>query len=133
MSERLSEHFTSTELACPCCGEYPIERELLLALETLRSAVSKHFERETPLYINSGYRCRSKNERVGGARFSQHMYGRAADVRLPEGLTPEEFLVFGKQVIGDKGGIGLYDTFMHVDVRGHKARWGPRMPASELE
>ncbi len=33
-----------------------------------------------PIYVNSGYRCSELNRRVGGARNSYHMQGRAADL-----------------------------------------------------
>lgn len=43
-------------------------------LDPLRSAYRK------PIYVNSGYRCRTLNDLVGGAKNSQHMVGRAADI-----------------------------------------------------
>ena len=43
-------------------------------LDPLRSAYRK------PIYVNSGYRCRTLNDLVGGAKNSQHMDGRAADI-----------------------------------------------------
>ncbi len=33
-----------------------------------------------PIYINSGYRCPELNQRVGGAKHSYHLQGRAADL-----------------------------------------------------
>lgn len=33
-----------------------------------------------PLYISSGYRCRELNSKVGGAKNSYHIFGRAADL-----------------------------------------------------
>lgn len=33
-----------------------------------------------PIYVNSGYRCPELNRRVGGARRSYHLQGRAADL-----------------------------------------------------
>ncbi len=40
-----------------------------------------------PIYVNSGYRCRELNQRVGGARNSYHMQGRAADLDTRAGLN----------------------------------------------
>lgn len=33
-----------------------------------------------PIYVNSGFRCSTLNELIGGARNSQHMDGKAADI-----------------------------------------------------
>ena len=33
-----------------------------------------------PIYVNSGFRCAMLNELIGGARNSQHMDGKAADI-----------------------------------------------------
>ena len=43
-------------------------------LEPLRTAYRK------PIYVNSGYRCEELNRLVGGAKNSQHMTGKAADI-----------------------------------------------------
>lgn len=43
-------------------------------LDPLRTAYRK------PIYINSGYRCEELNRLVGGAKSSQHMTGKAADI-----------------------------------------------------
>ena len=54
------------------------------------------------------------------------MLAKAADIKIP-GMTPkevkdtiEELIKSGKMV---KGGVGLYRTFTHYDVRGRNARW----------
>lgn len=33
-----------------------------------------------PIIVSSGYRCPCVNRAVGGAKYSQHMYGQAADI-----------------------------------------------------
>ncbi len=43
-------------------------------LDPLRTAYRK------PIYVNSGYRCEELNHLVGGAKNSQHMTGKAADI-----------------------------------------------------
>ena len=43
-------------------------------LDPLRTAYRK------PIYVNSGYRCEELNRLVGGAKNSQHMTGKAADI-----------------------------------------------------
>ena len=44
-------------------------------------------ERTMPIVINSGYRCTALNMAVGGAYNSNHLYGYAADIRVPSNVT----------------------------------------------
>ena len=41
-----------------------------------------------PIIINSGFRCKAVNRKVGGVRNSQHLVGQAADIRP---LNPQQF------------------------------------------
>lgn len=43
-------------------------------LDPLRARYGK------PIYVNSGFRCATLNTIIGGAKNSQHMYGKAADI-----------------------------------------------------
>lgn len=84
---------------------------------------------DEPIHINSGYRTPEHNKAVGGVEYSQHLYGKAADIWV-KGMTPLaiketiEFLI--KREGMDEGGIGLYDTFVHYDCRLGKVRWDYR-------
>jgi uncharacterized protein YcbK (DUF882 family) len=101
----VSAHFQRWEFKCPHCGVALVRPRLLEALERLRSYRSK------PIIIVSGYRCPVHNEKVGGARDSQHMYAAAADV--PEGsCSLDEARAAGFTGIGLKHGQPT-----HVDVR----------------
>lgn len=113
----LSAHFRRRELACPCCGELGLDPLLLVGLEWLRRLVGK------PVSINSAFRCPAHNASVGGLPDSQHLLGRAADIRV-DGVTPQRLRDLAQQIpYFFEGGIGLYPTFLHVDVRGSRARW----------
>ena len=113
----LSGHFKRREFSCPCCGEMELEPLLLVGLEWLRRLVGK------AVTINSGYRCAAHNRAVGGETDSQHMSGRAADI-VVSGMTPARLKDLAQQIpYFNDGGIGLYKTFVHVDVRGRRARW----------
>ena len=110
MSDRYSQHFTVKELACKCCGQPgPIAQELIDALETLRAMAG------CPLIVTSGYRCTAHNRAIGGARDSQHIKGTAADVKATS-KTPLELFVLAAQ-IPDIKGLGLYRSWVHIDVR----------------
>lgn len=76
--------------------------------------------------INSGYRSPSHNAKVGGTKNSQHLLGKAADI-VVSGKTPKEVAnaIIKLQNEGKmaKGGVGLYNTFVHYDHRNTNARW----------
>src|SRR5690242_10311706 len=114
----LGAHFSREEFVCHCCGEFRLDDHLLAALEALRERVGE------AVLVLSGYRCPEHNRRVGGAANSQHVLGKAADVRVP-GLTLQQMYELAESVPAfAQGGIGVYDRgFLHVDVREPRARW----------
>ena len=84
-----------------------------------------------PLTITSGFRSQSYNDKVGGAKKSQHMLGNAVDIRM-RNKTKKEILEFVEAVVGNGiRGIGLYfparggGTFIHCDIRSGFNQWGP--------
>lgn len=119
-NDMLSKNFAVREVACRCgCGQCKIEPELIANLQVLRD------EAGVPLVINSGYRCESHNRRVGGSPRSQHMHGRAVDIR-PIGMSLSQLCQLAEKIPGfAQGGIGYYPHrgFLHVDVRSTPARW----------
>jgi uncharacterized protein YcbK (DUF882 family) len=74
----------------------------------------------------SGYRTPTHNKRVGGAKNSLHLEAKAADINA-KGLTPRQLYDVIEKLIAQgkmkQGGLGLYPTFVHYDIRGIKARW----------
>ena len=113
------QYFGRDEFACKCgkCGGYPVETKeaFVRKLDAFRERVGE------PVYINSGIRCAAHNAAVGGADDSRHMYGDAADIRC-DGKPPEKLYAIADEIFHD-GGVGLYDWGIHVDDRGHRARW----------
>ena len=65
------------------------------------------------------------NQKVGGARASQHLLGRAADIQV-SGASPLLVGQIAEYYLGGHGGIGVYQTFTHVDTRTARARWDQR-------
>jgi zinc D-Ala-D-Ala carboxypeptidase len=111
------KHFKHKEFACRHCGEIKVDINLLEKLEQLRTAIGNR-----PIYINSGYRCPTHNRNVGGAKNSQHMYGKAADIRAKD-MSPRTLEKFADTIFAN-GGVGMGgQNIVHVDTRGHKARW----------
>ena len=122
---KLSENFSLWEFKCKDGTNVPAEyldnvQKLVDNLQVLRDAVGK------PIRVISGYRSKKYNTRIGGARRSQHMTAKAADIKI-SGMKPAEVkeLIVGliKEGKMHKGGIGLYKTFTHYDIRGWNARW----------
>ena len=118
----LSTNFSRHEFACHgdhCCDHSaPISTELVSALQSLRETIGQS------LTVSSGFRCRKHNRAIHGSKDSQHCLGMAADLDVPENLTSEELAQAAEQIPAFyRGGIGVYATWIHVDVRGTRARW----------
>jgi uncharacterized protein YcbK (DUF882 family) len=111
---QISLHFTEDEFRCKCCGMIIVNPILIRQLEALRHALG-----DKPINVSSGYRCLNHNRAVGGSPRSQHLYGNAADIYV-SGISPKEL---AKQAGEFFDGIGIYEDFVHVDVRGYPARW----------
>ena len=99
---------------------------LAIEFERIRAAGGR------PIVIGSAYRTPAYNRRVGGARKSQHMEGRALDLYPPRGWTVTRLLEVVRAVAADPAsrifGIGEYPTFVHFDIRqapshGQLIRW----------
>ena len=118
----LSQHFSRSEFACHCgcgfgLGEHDVSAELVRVLEGIRA----HFD--APIMVVSGCRCARHNRTVGGARFSRHVLGQAADIRV-QGVVPKAVADFLCERYARTFGVGRYGTWTHVDVRATRARWG---------
>ena len=118
----ISEHFNRSEFACKgtnCCGgSHPVDQGLVDSLEHLRGIALR------PIIVTSGFRCRRHNIEIGGEEDSYHTLAMAADIKCP-GLTPEELAEMAEDVaVFRHGGIGIYPSWVHLDVRNTgAARW----------
>lgn len=114
--KKLSTNFKVREFACSD-GSDPvfIDSDLVNVLQKIRS----HFGKSVT--ITSAYRTPTHNKKVGGTTYSQHLYGKAADIKI-SGVSPAKVADYAETLL-PSGGVGTYDTFTHVDVRGAKARW----------
>lgn len=121
---KISEHFDSKEFACRCgkCEYDGTGMKWLLVsyLEKLREAVG------CPLTVNRGHSCPEHNAKVGGVPNSFHIKGSAADITCT-GASLDELARKASEIF-NLGGVGFYpeEGFVHVDVRGVRARWTKR-------
>lgn len=101
----------------------------------------------SPLIVLSWYRTPAYNKRIGGAKFSQHMTGCAADIRPVDARAVSQLyvVILGMLNGGEMpslGGLGRYPSFTHVDIHkladGHVRRWtgtgfGSEMTVAEAD
>ncbi len=124
-----SAHLSWTELACKDGTPYPLTwtaraRQLAAVFDAIRTAVGGK-----SIAVLSAYRSPAHNLRVGGARHSQHVEGRALDLRPPTGFDVDTFydlvLRLAQSSTPQIRGIGKYKTFVHVDIRpsSHLVLW----------
>ena len=114
---KLSSNFKVAEFACKDGSDAVlVAPRLVMVLQSIRS----HFG--AAVTINSAYRTPQYNEKVGGVPHSQHCYGTAADITV-KGRTPEQVAAYARQIMPDWGGVGIYDSFTHVDVREERSDW----------
>lgn len=116
-AEKLSANFKVSEFACKDGSDTVfISPGLVTVLQKIRD----HFAK--PVVITSAYRNDAYNKKVGGADYSQHKYGMAADIYI-SGVSTEKIADFVETIMPNTGGIGIYSSFVHVDVRTARARW----------
>lgn len=130
-----------------------LREELILKLELLLEEVNKHGISCSSFAVLSGYRTPYYNRLIGNVKYSRHLWGGAADIFIDEnpmdGMMDDlngdgkinwkdaEILydiidnLYGlKRYKPFIGGLARYKKtpshgpFVHVDVRGFRARWG---------
>ncbi len=129
-----------------------LQPELLLKLETILAQLNRQGRATQELVIMSGYRTPYYNRSIGNVPYSRHVWGGAADIYIdqaPRDGRMDDLDGNGRIDIGDArwfadfvdrlsdrglfgkniGGLGVYGAnaahgpFIHVDVRGQRARW----------
>lgn len=117
-NEKVGQHFKVREFACKDGSQVVfIDSYLVSILDILRNEVEK------PVIINSGYRTPERNKAVGGAKYSYHMRGMAADIRI-NGMSAKEIANKLNKIVPNECGIIVYKNWVHLDVRTQKYRKG---------
>ena len=125
---RLTKNFTQREFKSKDGAPMPEDvlnniQELACSLQALRDFLGE------PIKVTSGWRSPSHNKAIGGVKNSQHVLGKASDLQV-KGVEPEDLYLIIESLIktGEmkQGGLGLYNSFVHYDIRGTKARWDYR-------
>ena len=128
-----------------------LEQRLILKLEAILEHVNRLGFPADTLHVMSAYRTPSYNAAIGDVKYSMHQWGRAADIYVDPkdndqmadltrdgriDLDDARFLYdrideqFASAPLSKlEGGLGFYPAtvahppFVHVDVRGTRARW----------
>lgn len=133
--------------------KYLVQRpELILKLESILSAINQAGIRSDSFQIMSGYRTPYYNKLIGNGENSRHIYGAAADIFIDsnpsdgrmddlnaDGVVNRQdsawlynFIENLSQLenwpyiggLGEYGATSAHGPFVHIDVRGYRARWG---------
>ena len=130
-----------------------LKEDLLLKLELILQKVNFEGYRCDTFHIMSGYRTPYYNKAIGNVKYSRHIYGGATDIYIDENPKDEMMddlnrdgkidykdaavvyevidALYGKPFyMRFVGGLARYKKtvnhgpFVHIDVRGRRARWG---------
>ncbi len=148
MDDQLTKHLHRVHFECKCgCGFDDVDPMLYTGVEEF----IRLLEAETGREMTVGYlggpapndhrkgrhliKCNADIEITGPLRCPEHdlavtkkektgqHVGKAVDIQVP-GFTGEELAAIAMEIPAFKmGGIGTYHNRVHVDVRGHRARW----------
>lgn len=114
---KLGRRFSVKEFACKDGSPVTfVDEYLWTVLDILRQKIGK------PITITSGYRTPEHNARVGGAIYSYHMRGMAADIKAD--MPAKELAKELDKIVPDECGIIVYNNWVHFDVRKKKYRRG---------
>ena len=128
-----SRHLMWAELACHDGTPYPEAWQTTRAMLLARAFEAIRAEWSLPIAVLSAYRTPTYNAKIGGAKNSQHVQGRALDLAPPEGVSVYDFWTRIVE-IAQKAGIGgvgyappSEGGYVHVDIRpmpdGRLAQW----------
>ncbi len=115
---KLTPHFTLSEFLraedeMPAPWVLDNLYRLANRLQLLRDLIRR------PIKITSAYRTPEHNLEIGGHKKSLHLSGQAVDF-IVSGLSPKDLQLI---LVNWTGGMGLYMTHTHLDIRPYRARW----------
>ena len=116
-SRRLAPSFTVREFRCRDGSDVVMIDESLVVL---LQAIREHFGKA--VVITSGYRTATHNAAVGGAKSSQHLLGRAADIQVA-GVSVEDVASYAEAGLGRRGPLpGQGRPHQRLGTCGHPAQ-----------
>lgn len=118
---KLADNFELKEFNCKCGAVVPdeyVKNVIVLAwiLQKIRTRISQ------PIFINSGYRTPAYNKKINGSLGSYHLTASAVDFFAPAMSAQQLYYnIVALMLDGSipQCGIGIYDNFIHLDIRGN--------------
>jgi uncharacterized protein YcbK (DUF882 family) len=130
MNNLITPNFTWSEFACKDGINVPdlYKPNVVLLCQQLELIREKL---KVPILILSGFRTVSYNDLLRlkdtkVAKNSQHLLGKAADIQAFAYNSLQIFYTILKLMNTNKiikGGLGLYNNFVHYDIRGTQITW----------
>lgn len=124
---QLTKNFALSEFTCHDAKNTQVPTKYMANVQLLADNLQVlRDDLGLPVFIVSGYRTDAYNKAIGGAPKSQHKEAKAGDI-VVKGMTPQqvaariEILIAARKM--KQGGLGIYNGFVHYDVRGRRARW----------
>ncbi len=120
----ITENISRHELACHCgCGADSMDVETVRVIQSCCDHFANLLGDRVVLHIHSANRCLSHNAHVGGVDDSEHPKARALDFSIDD-VMPSLIYEYLDDKYPLQYGLGLYDTFTHMDSRTNgPARW----------
>lgn len=117
-NDKITEYFKVKEFACKDGSPIVfVDEYLAMLLNILRETIKK------PVIITSGYRTPEHNKKVGGAKYSYHIRGMAADIIVKD-MAPKDVAKELNKLAPNSCGIIVYKSWVHFDTRNNKYRKG---------
>ena len=108
ISQRRWRNFVYDEFKCPCCGKNETSEKLISLLDYVRSIIGM------PMEVNSGWRCKKHNKKIGGNPESEHLTGEGVDIKC-ESSKMRYLLIKTALSIGFNR-IGVGNGFIHLGI-----------------
>lgn len=111
---QFTKNFNSKEFDSPDLPNSGINmnREFVKKLQRIRTLIGE------PLHINSGYRTKMHNAKIGGIYNSEHLNGKAADIFTRNSQI--RFLIIKLALEIGFTRIGIGTNFIHLDISSDK-------------
>ena len=106
-------YFDIEDFVCQQTGENEIRWDFVSALDDLRGVCG------FPFIVTSGYRSPLHSIEAAKEKPGQHTVGNAADIKVRNGV--ERFTIVKNAIALGFKGIGIANTFVHVDTRENDA------------
>lgn len=118
MDFNLTKSFKYSDFSCKCGAKHasPMSLDFVFKLQKMQDILGNKFDIASN--ISSGFRCTEHNKRVGGAKASMHLYGRAVDIEVKDSKL-RYLIVEAAQKVG-MGDVSLASNFIHIDDRDTK-------------